>query len=178
MKTMLLTLFTITAFVITGCTSCKKSADNNGLPPATQTGANTFGALVNGQVWTPNGYSGTANLTISYDLGYAYGTLNVSAYRIIDSANLTGMGVSVDSLNNYVIPHTFILKPNSNTNMVYNNQCWYESSKPSTYSNGFITISKLDKQQGIISGTFAAQLYKPGCDTVNITEGRFDMKLH
>jgi len=42
--------------------TCKKNpTDSNGLPPATQEGKNTFGFLLNGQVWTPQGNNGTAN---------------------------------------------------------------------------------------------------------------------
>jgi hypothetical protein len=89
------------------------------------------------------------------------------------------MGFFVDSLNNYLFPHTFSLKPNSNTNVGYSKYlCVYNSYYPSTTSIGSITITKLDIQNGIIAGTFAATLYKPGCDTVTITDGRFDMKLH
>jgi len=120
---------------------------------------------------------------MSYDPGYAQGTLNIAAYRIVDTikSHYTDMGFFVDSLNNYSIPHTFNLKMNSNMGFGFsNNFCSYqfESYYPSTYGSGFITISKLDTQQGIISGTFAGELYISGCDTVNITEGRFDMKLH
>ena len=34
--------------------SCKKDVDE--LPPATQTGAHTFGAKVNGEFWVPQGW--------------------------------------------------------------------------------------------------------------------------
>ena len=35
-------------------TACKKEITE--LPPATQTGANTFGAKVNGEFWIPQGF--------------------------------------------------------------------------------------------------------------------------
>ena len=38
-----------------GLSQCTKDDPEAGLPSATQTGANTFGCLVNGQVWTPKG---------------------------------------------------------------------------------------------------------------------------
>jgi len=40
-----------------------------------------------------------------------------------------------------------------------------------------LTISRLDLQAGVISGTFAFTLYKPGCDSIRVTQGRFDKKL-
>jgi|GEM_PF-4482748 len=45
------------------------------LPPITQTGANTFGFLLNGQVWLPKGSDGTPNLTSSYDPTFMGGHL-------------------------------------------------------------------------------------------------------
>ncbi|MEO7801559.1 MAG: hypothetical protein ABIR81_06155 [Ginsengibacter sp.] len=58
-------------FLITA--SCKKNntpTDEDQLPPATQTGANTFGCLINGKVWLPKGYSntGTPNPKISFEI--------------------------------------------------------------------------------------------------------------
>lgn len=49
--------------LLTQCSECKNDptprdpADQ--LPPATQTGANTFGCLVNGQPYTPSGSNST-----------------------------------------------------------------------------------------------------------------------
>ena len=45
------------------------------------------------------------------------------------------------------------------------------------YRRGALTIKRLDRQAGIISGTFAFTLYKPGCDSVRVTQGRFDKRL-
>ena len=45
------------------------------------------------------------------------------------------------------------------------------------YCRGTLTITRLDLQAGIISGTFAFTLYKPGCDSVRVTQGRFDKRL-
>lgn len=42
--------------------------------------------------------------------------------------------------------------------------------------NSFVNITKFDTQNRIIAGTFEYTLYKPGCDTVRITQGRFDVK--
>ena len=44
------------------CNSCKKELTTEDLvaqlPPATQTGANTFGCLIDGKPYVPNGYTG------------------------------------------------------------------------------------------------------------------------
>jgi hypothetical protein len=51
------TLYTLTTIIIfcSFCSQCKKSSSSSQpvLPPITQTGANTFGCKINGQVWLP-----------------------------------------------------------------------------------------------------------------------------
>ena len=50
----------ILLLAFTSCSSCKKNEPpkpEDTLPPATQTGANTFGCVINGQAWIPNGVS-------------------------------------------------------------------------------------------------------------------------
>ncbi len=46
-----------------------------------------------------------------------------------------------------------------------------------TFSKGTLTITRLDLQAGVVAGTFSFLLAKPGCDTLRITQGRFDKKL-
>ena len=66
-----------------GLSQCKKNDPNpvDQLPPATQTGANTFGCLVNGQPWLPQGYNDTSNYSISYDSGLNGGVFDLAVYR-------------------------------------------------------------------------------------------------
>ena len=56
-----------------------------------------------------------------------------------------------------------------------NTKCGYDTNdKDSLYNN--VTITRLDSAKNIISGTFNF-LFIPvgnGCDTVHITNGRFD----
>lgn len=180
MKKLLLLLFYLN---LVGCKGCKDKLqpDVNQLPPITQDGANTFGAIVNGKAWVPAGFNGTPNLSVNYDPGYAYGTLYVGAYRRTDTIenDATVLGFALDSLNNYQIPHSFALKPNSNVAFDYDQYpCVYAAEDSSTQSSGSITISKLDTAARIVSGTFSGVLIKAGCDTITITESRFDLKLN
>jgi len=51
-------LLTISFFLLSS--SCKKNKPTNPvdqLPPETQTGANTFGCLINGEVFKPGGHN-------------------------------------------------------------------------------------------------------------------------
>ena len=52
-------LLIVFTFLLLIASSCKKESNKDKLPPATQTGENTFGCLVNGKVFVPKGYDGT-----------------------------------------------------------------------------------------------------------------------
>ena len=181
MKPILYTFLLILLCNIISCSSCKKNAlDSNGLPAATQTGANTFGFLLNGKPWTPQGFNGTANLEINVDLGYNNGIFGISGYRTITNnfTQYVGLGIS-DSLNFISFPATLLLSKRSlyQIGVSRNDSCSIDYYDSSVYRAGKLVINKFDTINGIISGTFNATLYKKGCDTVKITEGRFDMKF-
>ncbi len=181
MKTYLLLL----SVLLLTAMQCRKPAnpivtDIRGLPPATQTGANTIGFLLNGQPWTPEGNNGTANLSIDYDPGINNGGFGISAYRIISQSNSTFLGIGIiDSLNLLKAPFTRRLNRISLARAGFSdfNSCTLFSSYDSVWSEGEISISKLDRNQRIISGTFNVYLFQNGCDTIKATNGRFDMKF-
>ncbi|MDO7874291.1 hypothetical protein Q5H93_06065 [Hymenobacter sp. ASUV-10] len=56
-------------------------------------------------------------------------------------------------------------------------QCNSILSYYASYLTGQLTLTRLDEQAGIISGTFDFTIAKPGCDTIRVTDGRFDKKL-
>ncbi len=166
----LLSLFTFS--------KCKKDkTDHNGLPPATQEGKNTLGFLLNGQPWTPQGFSGTANLSIDVDYSFNSGIFNIAGYRTINGiTEQFTIGVS-DSLNLILNPYTFTIRNNAVFGVSYTkNSCDYFSKDILTTAQGSMVLTKIDKTNRIISGTFNATLSKPGCTEMKITEGRFDMK--
>ena len=180
MKQTLILLIGIATLNLIGCSSCKKNTvDSNGLPAATQTGANTFGFLLNGQPWTPQGNNGTANLSHDVDFGYKNGIFNIAAYRIVTNANRQDISIGVsDSLNFMNIPITLQLTQKSLFGIYFsNNNCDFFSTDSIVYDQGFLTITKLDRINRIISGNFNVTLFQKGCDTVKISDGRFDMKF-
>jgi len=85
-----------------GLAQCKKydPSPEEQLPPATQTGANTFGCLLNGQPWSPSGFNGVDNYRLTYDPTYHGGSLQLRTYRYVPalSANqdmiITGSPIS------------------------------------------------------------------------------------
>ena len=163
------------------CTaSCKKENRNEDqLPAATQTGANTFGCLVNGKVFIPKGYDGTGrpnpHVQYDYDLnGQPYLTIDAIQYEngsangniYIGFGNLTQTG-SHSVPNNF----TFLVgwKDLGNCNTPP-----FDSSLK-RWGGGVIT--RLDIPNQIISGTFDFKYKTTQCDTVRITSGRFDIKF-
>jgi hypothetical protein len=175
-------LITATLLLTVFCfAQCKKNKpDSNGLPSATQEGKNTLGFLLNGQPWKPQGNNGTANLSIDVDFGFNQGVFGIAAYRILSSNNREYFGIGIrDSLNFVTIPSLLTMKKYSIANSRFStNTCDMSFYDTTVFRNGNLNITKLDKVNRIISGTFNAILFEPSCgDTIKITDGRFDMKF-
>jgi len=174
------TLLLLTASLL--LSQCKKdNADPlDKLPPATQTGANTFGCLVNGQAWTPQGNDGTANYTVSYDTFSDGGILQIVTYKIYGSNPTDFQTLSLWAKQiNGVGTYSFLNKRAAIARYsdVKTSCFWRSADSTTVYQSGALTITRLDLTAGVISGTFAFTLYKPGCDSIRVTNGRFDKKL-
>lgn len=133
--------------------------------------------MLNGQPWTPQGFNGTANLSIDYDATLNGRVFNISCYKILSSANeqnLILFGDSVQQAKKIWLPNKTVLGAT-----FYNDVtgCNYIFSDPLVkIISGFFDIQKIDKTNNIFSGQFELVIQKNGCDTVKITNGRFDMK--
>jgi hypothetical protein len=179
-------------FTIILCSSqCKKTnnppADQ--LPPITQTGANTFGCLINGNVWLPKGYDGRfLNSRITIDPSYVDGDLTVRVYRIEDGKKVS-MSLTSDSIKStgtYLIKSpsraSFILLKSANDGSVsYCNASATNYNNNNPYNiNGYIKVTRYDLTNRIFSGEFEITFNNIDCgfgDPVKITQGRFDYKL-
>lgn len=135
--------------------------------------------LLNGQPWTPRGSNGTDNYKVIYDAGYIGGYLDIRAYRyppgqtVSQYLSLAGSPVTA--------PGTYPLDGGKG-GAYYSSglkgacsECTYRT--PGIYMRGQLVVTRLDLRAGIISGTFAFTLSQPGCDTVKVTQDRFDKKL-
>ena len=171
-------------------TQCRKADPNpnpaSQLPTATQTGANTFGFLLNGQPWTP-----TYNLAIgsvppfrlTYDPTYAGGSLQIRVLRKVtglpDGQYFLLDGASITKAGTYPISNTGPAGVYYSTGL-RSGPCQeyrYYNYAPGFSMQGQLVITRLDMTAGIISGTFSFALAQTGCDTVKVTQGRFDKKL-
>lgn len=186
MKNKIYFLFPVMALFVFG--QCRKSRvpplplipTTEQLPPATQEGKNTCGFLVNGKVWLPKGRrgDGSPNLRWWYDPGYSNGTFNINGFRYDDKEGnkFTGFVIAID---NFSKAGTYNLNTAGRVSGYsdYNKNCIYYPEDTIAGHNNQITITRFDLPNRIIAGTFQFTLFKPGCDTVRITDGRFDVKL-
>ena len=174
MKTLRLLFLALSSLIF--ITACKKHnnhpTDNNGLPPATQTGAHTLGFLLNGEPWVPQGSGSSPKLAASYDELYMGGTLTVSSHRFLANSVMQFFSFSLDSIQGTAI----ITKGHNDFGYHYADTqgCDYFSGDDLNWE-GMLQISRLDKSKGIVSGNFSGLLIAPNCDTIRITEGRFDV---
>jgi hypothetical protein len=166
--------------------SCKKHivkpADQLSLlPPATQTGANTFGCLVNGQAYVPKNRSILEGPIMQCNYIYLRGGyyFNVSGGND-NSTAATAILVQTDSLfvkegqplilREYATPGaasgTYAYGAAGNSGVVYHTNQSY---------NGQLNVTHLDTIKQIVSGTFYFTAINDKGDTVKITDGRFDM---
>lgn len=144
----------------------------------TQDGRNTFGFLWNGQAWTPKGFDGNANLRMWFDPTSAGGQFNIGAYRYIDSATLQTINIFGDSIQG---PEKIVLPNAKRIGATIHDDvgiCDYNTNDTLTrITGGYFEFTKVDKANGIFSGRFEIKITKPGCQDLEITLGRFDMKL-
>ena len=150
------------------------------MPAATQDGKNTLGFLLNGQPWTPQGNNGTGNLDVSYDATFQGGVFNLSAYRNISNTNgnrqsLVMYGDSIQGVQKIILPNK------NKFGLTFWNEakkCTYDTFDSTTQIvSGYFDLKKLDKINRIFSGEFEIKLKKAGCEDVQITQGRFDLKF-
>ncbi|RTQ50655.1 hypothetical protein EJV47_08455 [Hymenobacter gummosus] len=163
--------------LLTQCSKCKddpkpKPPVEDTLPAETQTGANSFGCLLNGQVWLPAGQPATAR--------FYQNTLTLNANkRVVENGVTTRQSVHMSFDNNGLpiqVGH-YVLGESSQDYVRYSDLesiCEYESD---TTPIGFVDITKLDYSLRIVSGRFAFTLRRAGCPDVQATDGRFDLKF-
>jgi len=183
------TLLLFLAFTLINCT---KSDNQDQLPPITQTGANTFGAIVDGRIFTPedsfsttpgnNKFKGLQVFVgdnFSNSNGDDKWTIltgnfkrnpNIYIPTLISSSNNSFLINTSDGLKNSDLSHPHIYTYFNNINNLYLS---YENS-------GSIEFSRLDITNGIYSGTFSVKLKNKDNenDIIEITNGRFDFNLN
>jgi hypothetical protein len=183
-------LIILTIFSIWGCN--KSDVELNTLPAETQTGANIFGAVIRGKVWTTNGkycYNQSGNCRENPKANYFIidtpfnSTLGLSADRIIYKGLSVKSSESFDFrfYRNFTGIGIYHLKrDDSYLNIEYRdnwNDIYYQLlEERETFE---LNITKFDTTAKIISGKFSGTLFNQFAptDSIKINEGRFDIKL-
>jgi hypothetical protein len=163
--------------------SCKKEVTE--LPEATQTGANTFGAKIDGELWTPERFSSLGSSTILEARFSGTGGLLINARNFKSSPDESEFEIY---LHKITAPGTFLL--NENTQKFPSQTANYgyfikrklmplnEWMTDATHT-GSVTISRYDTAALVVSGTF--QFTGGNIDStttpIQVNEGRFDIKI-
>lgn len=180
-------LIIIALFLLLG-SSCKKDKlvnEIDKLPPASQTGANTFGCLVNGKAWIAERNDCSIicdpSFKIFYD-GSNGGYIGIRALKINikdntdEEINLVFDSSNYKTVHNLTIFNHLITARFVNYSSINCNN--YQHSADSTVIHiGQIVLTRYDLTNGILSGTFNFSITKPGCPTIVVIDGRFDKKL-
>ncbi len=170
-----------TTFFLIGFVSlcaCKKQTttippDNPyGLPNATQTGAGIFAYRLNNQNWLAKNDIHNQIAKYSYDSSFVGGQVG-HLYATLVSIHVKGnikLNTPYAMFNNTVI--SFFLASDSS--------CVTAPPPALPVENiftamGTTTFTRADSINRIVSGIFAFQVPFPDCDTMNITDGRFDI---
>jgi len=173
-------ILAITVLLLFNC--CNKKDDEpinpiDQLPPATQTGANTAGCLVDGKAFLPKGFIAGGNLNLFYNDGLNFGL------SIGEKINGTLKNINVTSLNQNLM-----------VGEIYSLQTFEENSKYGLFSidvfappspdfyqttstiTGELIITYHDFDNAILSGTFWFDAINSKGEIVEVREGRFDME--
>jgi hypothetical protein len=166
---------------------CKKSKSPiEQLPPETQTGANTFGCLVDGQLFKPGGAilsGGSLNCSYQYlgpgkNGGYHFilaavkgsGSKQTSVGLFTDSLQITeGVAISLDSNDKRMGYGSYFGLGNDQSD-------WIHNTKKPLYT-GELRLTKFDIINQIASGTFWFDATNANGKKVEIRHGRFDVRF-
>lgn len=161
--------------------SCKKEVDE--LPAETQTGANTFGAKVDGSFYVPQGF-GPIPANDILEARWIGNDFLIIARNFASSPNEKEMEIF---LKNAKQPGTFALNTTTNYPNASASYGYYVKRNftpefewmTSATNTGTVTLTRVDTVQRIVSGNFsfsAAELYG-AAGPINVTEGRFDVRI-
>ncbi|SEA49070.1 hypothetical protein [Bizionia paragorgiae] len=160
--------------------NCNKNDDDqptnpiDQLPPATQTGANTFGCLLDGEPFLPGISQNPLDCVYQFVNGGYY--FSLQANKRNSENNLIRLGIGTENLE-INQGNTYNLSANIDGNasgIYFFNTFLNYTSQDYT---GELTITKLDFTNNIVSGTFWYDIEDYNGVVHQIREGRFDMQF-
>ncbi|MDO6743113.1 hypothetical protein Q4553_00860 [Tenacibaculum soleae] len=183
MKTNILkTVLLFITFTFINCSNNEDPQDQ--LPPITQTGANTFGCLVNGRVFVPKdaGPSTTPGGGRPRGLEISSGDgLQSFNYYAINARNYIDTDIYIEDRPQQK-KYTFKDSPGVSSSIQSPSYphmfCVVNGVKYLSYENsGYINFTIVDFAQEVCAGIFTVKLKNENNenDIIEITEGRFDL---
>jgi hypothetical protein len=143
------------------------------LPEATQTGANTFGCKVNGEIWVANGNSNYRSIA-SNAYNVETGGFEVFGYNTKDFEGRTSVRAGCNNCFGVGVYTDFDIYPHYFSGSI--GDIDQGGGHIDTTGSSFVEITRFDLENRIISGTFEYDLYdKENGQKIKITEGRFDL---
>jgi len=161
-------------------TSCNSDDDQpqnpiDKLPPATQTGEQTFGCLINGEAFIPDNF-GMGRPNAFYQFVNGSYTLGISA-SYSGGEHLESVAIGAIDVEP-IIASTYNLKELESGNYFgrYSIRGGLLLNKITTKSlPGNLIITNFDPENFIISGTFEFTVFDNDGKEIKVTDGRFDM---
>jgi hypothetical protein len=176
MRTIFLLLSILFIFVSCDKEDDKPKTELEKLPPATQTGAQTFGCLIDGKAFVPPKFGSNAPNAFYQFVDGAY---TLSIYGSTDGgSNLKSINIGCIDMP-LIQESSYLLKEELSNNYFgeYNIGGGITFSGASTTINpGTLTITRFDPTNFIISGTFEFSVLDDNNAEIKITNGRFDMQ--
>ncbi|MDU0371988.1 lipoprotein [Hymenobacter endophyticus] len=180
------------ALLLTALTGCMKEAalPTPQLPAATQTGQQTAGCRVDGQLWVPAGGGLFAPNPISVTLRRDGTRRHLSVLLDRNPATDDGLPNPNTLIQLYVPnvsgPGVFALDQPADPRLTNSNPAyaafWYTAPSPDQLlitgptATGQLTITRLDTVARVVAGTFQFRSREQaGPATVHVTDGRFDL---
>jgi len=178
--------------VLITMTSCLKDLFDKKLPPATQTGANTFGCKIDGKPWVPDG---THDLFVSIPAlaAYIHQSQGIKYLYISARKDPSAFNKEEDAYDDMdidvILPSTpgevIIDKTCSSCDLycpfsslglkikgLFYGGCYITDS----FHPGKIHFTRIDTLNRIVSGTFEFKaIDKNTGKTISVTDGRFDV---
>lgn len=167
--------------LLTTCTlSCCSKDDKptnpiEQLPPATQTGANTAGCLVDGIAFLPKGYIPSGNLVCNYIDGKDF------SLGITQKNNTQTILIGIITYNQrLVVGETYLLKEYGADSKFGEYTIFQDIGdlkyKTTSTISGQLKITYHNFDKAILSGTFWFDAVNSDGKIIKIREGRFDMQ--
>lgn len=172
-KTLLSLFFAISTLALSSCREDKPCTDN-GLPCLTHEGKNTFGCLIDGMPFVAK---------TSFSIGGAVpvsGSFDEATNLLIIEGAREDSQEHVDIVRFLVYVTSGINEYNIHVVNEYDGYVDYSgvncSFQHTPTNKGKVSITHLDVEKNIISGTFQMTLVNPDCskETLIISQGRFD----